>query len=251
MARRSKSGKDIPVAKYPPAAPSSKYATKDREEAKKFELLDRTQRLANQSCKQNDLTVLCGAAGTGKSLISIYSAYQLYKSSESPIDKIIIIRLAADTMGEHIGALPGEKNDKLMHLAAPIIDNFEQFCTMGEIKYMVENGKIETIPVSHTRGRSFRNCAIIVEEAQNLSDDMVLTILTRLGENSKLMITGDPMQCDFGGRNGMNYCLRLVDGLDSVGIFKFDAIDIKRHPLVKAIVLKHEELVKSHRLLVT
>ena len=211
------------------------------EASKKFELKNSTQRDIVRSIESNYLTILCGSAGSGKTLMAIYSAYRMLKSPESNIEKIIVIRLAEQIFNENIGALPGEKDEKLLHLLAPLLDNMALFMTPGEIKMLCDKGQIEVLPISHCRGRSFINCAIIVEEAQNMNYEMVMTALTRLGEGSSMTITGDHLQTDIKGRQGMKDAMYATENLDGVKIFKLSSVDIQRHPLVQQIIKRIEE----------
>lgn len=216
------------------------------EGSKKFKPRSAMQRHAVRSIKENDITLLLGPAGTGKTLLSIWASYLMLRDKECPVEKIVIVRLAAETCGENIGALPGEIEDKLGHLAAPIVDNLGLFCKRGEIEYLIEQKKIEVVPVSHARGRSFMNAVILIEEIQNLTFDMVLTLLTRLGPGSKLVLNGDPAQVDIPGRNGVHHAKALLEGLDGVGYFEFTTQDIERHPLVRAIVERSQQISADH-----
>lgn len=227
---------------------AGKYEPEQRlhvqEQAKKFQLADQIQRMAVRSIKENYLTILCGAAGTSKTLLSCYGAYQLLKSPESEIKKIVLARLSAESFGENIGSLPGQLDEKLMHLLMPIIDNLQHFMTEGEIKMLIDKQQIEVVPISYLRGRSFYKSVIIIEEAQNLSREMILTCLTRLGQDSCMIINGDPAQTDFYGRNGIKDAIEMTEGLDGVDIFEFDSSYIRRHPLVKAIIEREEEKIQ-------
>lgn len=248
MARRSKqTGRELKVVQFP-VPTVSKYAAKEREEAKKFQLKNSTQREIVRSIENSYLTILCGSAGSGKTLMAIYSAYRMLKSSESNIEKIVVIRLAEKIFNEDIGALPGERDEKLLHLLAPLLDNMALFMTPGEIKMLCDKGQIEVLPISHCRGRSFINCAIIVEEAQNMNHEMVMTALTRLGEGSRMVITGDHLQTDIKDRQGMKDAIHFTENLDGVKIFQLSSVDIQRHPLVQQIVKRAEDRAKSREI---
>lgn len=196
-----------------------------------------------ESIFNNSITVVSGASGTGKTLLSIQSLYHMYKARE--IDQILVIRLVADTFGEHIGSLPGELDSKLEHFLGPIRDNLSQFLPNGEIEALINQKSIEAVPVSHCRGRSFTNKGIIIEEAQNMTNEMLLCILTRIGKNSRLVFNGDPNQVDFSGRNGINYLNSLLDDLEDVGIIKFYSSQVVRHPLI-AHILKRSSNLLTH-----
>lgn len=199
------------------------------------------QRQAIHSIKDNTCTLMYGPAGTGKTLIASFTAWQLLKSKESGVDKIIISRLATDER-ENIGALPGELEDKLGYMKFPILDNLAQYVKMGDIQFAMDKKEIEILPLTHARGRSLQNAVLIIEECQNLRTSDLLTLLTRVGENSRVVLTGDPMQMDVRGENGVLAAIRLIDGIESTEIVEFDTEDIQRSPFVKAIVERSQKL---------
>ncbi len=193
-----------------------------------------------QSIWNNTITIACGPAGTGKTCLSIQALLEHLKSRQ--LERIICIRLAADTCDEHLGALPGEYQDKMAPFMGPVIDSLAQICTSTELRYYLENKCIETIPVSYLRGRTFLKTGVLVEEAQNLSADMILTTLTRIGSGSKMVINGDPRQVDISGRNGIVYATRLVEGLPNTDVVYFTEEDVQRHPLTREILRRAEQL---------
>jgi predicted ribonuclease YlaK len=136
------------------------------------------QETAINSIYKNTLTVLNGSAGTGKTLLGIFGLYTLLEKKE--IDKILVVRLITETCEEKLGALPGEKDEKMLPFALPIIDNLSRFLPLSKIEYLFSKKIIEVIPVSHCRGRSLNYTGILIEEAQNLSPKMIHTILTRI-----------------------------------------------------------------------
>lgn len=206
----------------------------EEKEAVKFRANSSLQREAISSIKKKSITLLIGPAGTGKTLCACFASWSLLRTGE--VDKIVVIRLAADSHGERIGALPGSLQEKLFFMAGPLLDNFAMFATTNEINALFNSHLFEIIPISQVRGRSFRRCAIIVEEIQNLEDSSVLTVLTRIGEGSHMVLTGDAMQVDHPGRNGVSYAKYLLDGLEDVAIIEFSYNDVVRHPLVAAIL---------------
>jgi len=203
---------------------------------KKFRLQSATQRHVVKAIHQNTITVISGPAGSGKTLLSAWAAYQLLKDTDDETSSIKIVRLAAESCGERIGALPGGLEEKLGFMAGPIIDNLVHFCELGEINYMLSNNVIEIIPISHCRGRSFSNCVVICEEVQNLDANMVLTLITRIGPGARMILNGDPNQVDIPGRNGISWAISTLTGLDEVAICEMGLSDIARNPLIEKIL---------------
>lgn len=212
--------------------------------AKFFPPKNSQQQRLQDSIYSNSITVVSGAAGTGKTLISIQSLYRLYKKGD--IDSIKVIRLISDTFGESLGALPGDTLEKLWDFAGPILDNLQQVIPQGELLTLFENKQIEVIPVSRVRGRSFNNCGVIIEEAQNLSNEMLIACLTRIGENSHFIVNGDPYQSDFFGRNGIEYAIKLCEGLPDTGVIRFSNSQIVRHPIIIQLLERCKELEQEH-----
>jgi phosphate starvation-inducible PhoH-like protein len=205
------------------------------------------QQELQDSIFQNDLTIASGSAGSGKTLMSIQCLFKLYK--DNLIDSIKIIRLASSSFGEKLGAPPGEIQDKLAPLSAPILDNLRLIIPEGEIKELLRNNKIEIIPLSHIRGRSFINKGILLDEAQNLDKEMMLSCLTRIGEGTKFVVVGDPYQIDFKGRNGIKYAMDLCagvpgrcEGIPNTGVITLQTTDIQRHPIVTGLLENAEKL---------
>ncbi|MFB6284632.1 MAG: PhoH family protein [Halobacteria archaeon] len=182
----------------------------------------------------NSITIASGCAGSGKTLFAIQTLYDLYKGGI--LDSLKVVRLITETFGENLGALPGERREKLDDYLGPIKDNLLQVIPAGELNEMVEKEKIEVLPVSRLRGRSFTRAGVILEEFQNLSEEMALLCLTRIGQGSKFVVTGDPSQVDFYGRNGIRYAERLCEGLEDTEVVKFSEEQVERHPVIKKLV---------------
>lgn len=127
----------------------------------------------------------------------MFTGIQLINNPECEIDHLIYIRANVDDPEEkELGALPGGLIEKVRHLAYPIMDNLCTFMPQSNMEYLLESGKIEVLPLAMMRGRSFNGCFIIIDEAQNIAPSSMKTILTRCGENSKMVLIGDPKQCD-------------------------------------------------------
>ena len=187
--------------------------------------------------------VLCtGPAGTGKTMISCNVAIQQLK--DKIINKIIITRPTI-TVEENIGFLPGTLEDKLYPFMIPIYDYFLEYYTKEQINSLISNGRLEVAPLAFMRGRTFENSFIIADEMQNSSKNQFKMLLTRIGLNSKLVITGDLEQNDLGTNNGLNDFIKLLDikyrtiekkkelGIDHI-VFNKDCI--KRHEIIEKIL---------------
>jgi phosphate starvation-inducible PhoH-like protein len=199
------------------------------------------QRELIYSINNNSVTVVSGCAGTGKTALSIQTLYQLYKQAK--IDQILIIRLVTETFGEKLGALPGDLGEKLLYCLGPIIDNLSQIIPAGELECLISQKRIEVIPISHCRGRSFYRKGVIIEEAQNLTTEMIITVLTRIAKESKLVFNGDPYQVDIlDGRNGIAILNHILDDLEDCGIIQFKPHHVKRHELIPRILNRVEDL---------
>ena len=202
-----------------------------------------------KSIKQNQLTIGSGPAGTGKTLLALFTGIQLINNPESEIDHLIYIRANVDDPEEkELGALPGGLIEKVRHLAYPIMDNLCAFMPQSNMEYLLETGRIEVLPLAMMRGRSFNGCFIIIDEAQNIAPSSMKTILTRCGENSKMVLIGDPNQCDKKNKlfsNGLidleNRVLRKLEYYKEsdkecpidIGFIKFTIDDIVRSKLTK------------------
>ena len=202
-----------------------------------------------KSIKQNQLTLGIGPAGTGKTLLALFTGIQLINNSDSEIKNLVYIRANVDDPEEkELGALPGGLIEKVAHLTYPILDNLTIFMDRTDVDYLLESGKIEVLPLAMMRGRSFNNCFIIIDEAQNIAPSSMKTILTRCGESSKMILIGDPEQCDKKNKvfsNGLidleNRVVRKLETykqLDeecpiNLGFIKFDVNDIIRSALTK------------------
>lgn len=200
------------------------------------------QKELEQSIWTNDITIVSGAAGTGKTLLSVQALYRMYE--RGLISSIKIIRGIQDTFGENLGALPGSKSEKMYDFAGPILDNLLLIIPEGELKEMFSNNKIEIIPVSRVRGRSFSHTGVIIEEAQNLSEEMIICCITRISEGSTFIINGDPFQSDFFDRNGIEYVTSLCKGIQGVGIVQFKDSEIVRHPIIQPILERARVLAR-------
>ena len=197
-----------------------------------------------ESLKNNKITFGIGAAGCGKSLLAIHTGIVELNSEASPIEKIIYVRANVGCDDENdIGALPGELQDKVTPLAYPVYDNCREFMEDSAVKCLFEFEKIEVLPVAYLRGRSFANCFVIVDEAQNLTKTGMKTILTRMSHGSRLVLIGDPEQCDLREDRDMLWRVGVaLSDIDSIGFIPFGKEDILRDNLIHPILEKLKQV---------
>lgn len=195
---------------------------------------------------QNDIVFSVGPAGTGKTHVAIAKAVEAFAAGN--YDSILLCRPAVEA-GKTIGFLPGDQNDKMAPYMRPLYDELDAVYGKGMYRDMIvseENpdGQIEVAPVGTMRGRTFKNAFVIIDEAQNLKDEELKMVLTRLGEGSKIVITGDPEQIDLDPKSASGL-MRFVEALkdvEGVAVHTYDASDVMRHPTVKRIVDRLEAL---------
>ena len=182
-----------------------------------------------------------GPAGTGKTMLGVQMAIKLYK--EGAIDKIVITRPAVSVDEEH-GFLPGTLNQKMEPWTKPIMDVFSEYYHPREIAEMLEDGVIEISPLAMMRGRTFKNAFIIADECQNTTASQMKMLLTRIGEGSRMVVTGDLNQADRPHENGLlEFCNLYGQGGDSrmIAMAKFGTRDVERHPVVKEVLSIYKE----------
>jgi len=182
-----------------------------------------------------------GPAGTGKTMLGVQMAIKQLK--EGVISKIIITRPAVSVDEEH-GFLPGTLNQKMEPWTKPIMDVFEEYYHPREITSMLEDGTIEISPLAYMRGRTFKNAFIVADEMQNATPSQMKMLLTRLGEGSRMVVTGDLAQADRPKENGLLEFVQLYDKAPAhklIDIAYFDSTHIERHPVVREILSIYNE----------
>lgn len=202
--------------------------------------------LAIAEDKGTELMFIDGPAGTAKTWLSVYCGLELFQ--QQLIEEMIYVRSAVESSDQKLGFLPGAQDDKMAPYLEPFKDKLEELLSPIDIKYLQEEERIYGIPVGFLRGASWENKFVLVDEAQNLSEKELITIMTRIGKNCKVFICGDAMQSDIGSRTGFNNILNLFtdEASKSHGIhtFQFTEEDIVRSQLVKFIITKLKSLVK-------
>lgn len=187
-----------------------------------------------------DLCFATGAAGSGKTFIAICLAVKALKAKQ--VRRIILSRPAVEA-GEKLGFLPGEMKDKLDPYLQPLYDALGELIPAPKLKDLMDTGVIQIAPLAFMRGRTLSDAVVILDEAQNTTPQQMKMFLTRLGMNSKMVITGDFTQVDLprGVPSGLRDALDKLEGIRSIGFVHFGKQDIVRHPLVSAIVERYDE----------
>lgn len=190
--------------------------------------------------KKSSIVFGVGPAGTGKTYLAVALAVYALKNRE--IDKIILTRPAVEA-GEKLGFLPGDMNEKVDPYLRPLFDALQEM--MGQDAYLrhIERGSIEIAPLAYMRGRTLSNSFIILDEAQNTTREQMKMFLTRMGENSRIVVTGDVTQIDLpkNVKSGMIDAIEVLDGVDGIDIVKLTAKDVVRHELVTRIIQAYEK----------
>lgn len=188
---------------------------------------------------ENDVVFGVGPAGTGKTYLAVAAALKLLRDKR--VERVVLTRPAVEA-GEALGFLPGDLQEKLLPYLRPLYDAMNDMLGAEETLALVERQIVEIASLAYMRGRTLSNAFVILDEAQNTSHEQMMMFLTRLGENSKMAITGDITQIDLprNKKSGLVDALETLDGVDGVKIFRFDAGDVIRHPLVTKIVAAYD-----------
>ena len=194
-----------------------------------------TQKKFMAAYEKNDLIFSIGPAGSGKTYIAIATAVRALKNKE--VKKIVLSRPAVEA-GEKLGFLPGDMKEKIDPYLQPLYDALQDMIPGAKLKDYMENGIIQIAPLAFMRGRTLSDAFIILDEAQNTTTQQIKMFLTRMGEHSKIVVTGDMTQIDLPAkeRSGLGEALRVLKNVDGVAKIEFNAKDIIRHKLVQKIV---------------
>ena len=192
-----------------------------------------------KALKENDIVMAVGPAGTGKSFLAVSVAVTLLM--EKKIGRVILSRPAVEA-GEKLGFLPGDMKDKVDPYLRPLYDALYELFGAENIDKKIETGEIEIAPLAFMRGRTLKNCFAILDEAQNATETQIKMFLTRIGENSKLVVNGDPSQVDLLNKthSGLNKSKNILKNLEEIKIVDFDHTDVVRHPLVSKIIRAYQ-----------
>ena len=192
-----------------------------------------------KALKENDIVMSLGPAGTGKSFLAVSVAITLLM--EKKIDRVILSRPAVEA-GEKLGFLPGDMKEKVDPYLRPLYDALYELFGADKIDKKIETGEIEIAPLAFMRGRTLKNCFAILDEAQNATETQIKMFLTRIGENSKLVVNGDPSQVDLINKkdSGLIKSKKILKDLNEIKIIEFDHNDVVRHPLVSKIIKAYQ-----------
>ena len=193
-----------------------------------------------RSLKKNQIVMSLGPAGTGKTYLAVAAALSMLL--EKKVERIILSRPAVEA-GEKLGFLPGDMKDKIDPYLRPLYDSLYDLLDYEKIQRKIESGEIEIAPLAFMRGRTLKNSFAILDEAQNATETQIKMFLTRIGENSKLVVNGDPSQIDLPNKNqsGLVKSQKILKDINEISIINFDHQDVIRHPLVTKIVEAYQK----------
>ena len=193
-----------------------------------------------KALKENDIIISLGPAGTGKSFLAVSVGVTMLL--EKKIERVILSRPAVEA-GEKLGFLPGDMKEKVDPYLRPLYDALYELFGAEKIAKKIETGEIEIAPLAFMRGRTLKNCFAILDEAQNATETQIKMFLTRIGENSKLIVNGDPSQIDLinKSQSGLIKSKNILKNIKEIKIVEFDHNDVVRHPLVSKIIRAYQK----------
>lgn len=192
--------------------------------------------------RENEVVFGIGPAGTGKTYLAMAQALQSLR--DKTVQRLVLTRPAVEA-GEALGFLPGDLNEKVFPYLRPLYDALYEMLETDEAEKMIERGIVEIAPLAYMRGRTLKNSFVILDEAQNTTTEQMLMFLTRLGEGSRCVVTGDPSQVDLkrGVRSGLAEAMHILSGVDGLRFIRFEPTDVVRLPIVQRII----EAYRIHR----
>ena len=193
-----------------------------------------------KALRENDIVMALGPAGTGKSFLAVSVAITLLM--EKKVERVILSRPAVEA-GEKLGFLPGDMKEKVDPYLRPLYDALYELFGFEKIDKKIESGAIEIAPLAFMRGRTLKNCFAILDEAQNATETQIKMFLTRIGENSKLVVNGDPTQVDLINKShsGLIKSKNILSHIEEIKVIEFDHTDVVRHPLVSKIIKAYQK----------
>lgn len=198
-----------------------------------------------ETARKNDICFAIGPAGTGKTYLAVAVAVSALK--RGIVNKIVLARPAVEA-GESLGFLPGDFREKIDPYLRPLYDALDDMMPSDKLKTYIEKRVVEIVPLAYMRGRTLNNAFVILDEAQNATDTQMKMFLTRLGANSKAIITGDITQIDLPSKNtsGLVQAKDILKNIEGVGFVYFEKSDVVRHKLVKDIIDAYEKFTKNN-----
>ena len=193
---------------------------------------------------RQDMVFGIGPAGTGKTYLAVAQGVALLLAGR--VDRIVLSRPAVEA-GERLGFLPGDMKEKVDPYLRPLYDALHDMMPADQVQRRITSGEIEIAPLAFMRGRTLAHCYAILDEAQNTTPAQIKMFLTRMGEGTRMVITGDPTQVDLpaGQKSGLAEALTILDGVDGIGVSRFAEADVVRHPLVARIVAAYNRADQS------
>ena len=235
LARDAEAGQDGPLLFGPLATDDLSLRTRKRHISPRSP----AQAAYVRAMHNHDLVFGLGPAGTGKTYLAVAMAVAMMVKGR--IDRLVLSRPAVEA-GERLGFLPGDLKDKVDPYLRPLYDALYDMLPGDQVMNRLQNGDIEVAPIAFMRGRTLSNCFIILDEAQNTTPVQMKMFLTRLGENSRMVVTGDLTQVDLptGARSGLTDAVETLGGVDGIATIRFTEADVVRHPLVTRMVRAYE-----------
>ncbi|MBE6115866.1 MAG: PhoH family protein [Erysipelotrichaceae bacterium] len=208
--------------------------------SRKFYLRTRGQKKLYDAFRTHDITLVTGPAGTGKTFLAVIYAVDLLRKGK--VRKIIVTRPVVEA-GESLGFLPGDLKEKVDPYLRPIYDSFDTLFGTGSVERLMEKGVIEIAPLAYMRGRTLNDAVVILDEAQNTTAMQIKMFLTRLGFNSKMIITGDVTQIDLPNskQSGLKKAIEIVKDIEEIAVVEMHKNDVVRHPVVQKIIEAYEK----------
>ena len=190
---------------------------------------------------KKDVTFCIGPAGCGKTFLSVHRALRELGDKDSRIDGIVIVKPLVEAAGEKIGYLPGDVEEKTAPFMMSYYYNMEQIIGKDRLKVLLDEKVIRVVPLAYMRGLTFDNKMILLDETQNATPEQIKMFLTRIGTNSKIVVTGDLNQTDKHGTNGLDDSIRRFFNIGRVGLSRFTKEDIVRHPIIAKLLERYED----------
>lgn len=240
FAKRSNDDKQ-PAANHKQAAENSGQVALS---TRKKSLVARTPTQATyiQALRRKEMVFGIGPAGTGKTYIAVAAGVEMYEQNK--IDRLVFTRPAVEA-GEKLGFLPGDMKEKIDPYLRPIYDALHDFLGTERVEKMMERGEIEIAPLAFMRGRTLSRAYVVLDEAQNTTTSQMKMFLSRMGEDSKMVITGDPSQTDLlnGQMSGLKEALLVLRDIEDISFIEFNNQDVVRHKLVGKILQAYDDVL--------